>query len=85
MDGSAVNLKGAVRMSEELSRQANGAVTRFTEQDGRITLPATVTGAAGKYSIEIDAASMAKRAVANEATTEAQQAVKKGLGRIRGR
>jgi uncharacterized protein involved in outer membrane biogenesis len=82
LDGSAVNLQGAVQMSEELSKQANGTVVRFTQQDGRITLPAVVRGVAGKYSIQIDAASMARRAITNEARTQAQEAAKKGLGRL---
>jgi hypothetical protein len=82
LDGSALDLKGAVQMSEELSKQANATVARLTSQDGRITLPATVTGVAGKYSIQIDTTGMAKRAVVNEAKTQAQEAVKKGLGRF---
>ena len=45
-------------------------------------LPATVTGVAGKYSIEIDPAAVAKRAITNEATRQGQDAVKKGLERI---
>jgi uncharacterized protein involved in outer membrane biogenesis len=80
LDGSVVNLKGQVQLSEELSRQANANIVRFTQQDGRITLPAAITGVAGKYSIEIDANSMAKRAVVSEAKGRATEAVKKGLG-----
>ena len=85
LDGSAVNLQGAVQMSEELSKQANGTIVRFTAQDGHITLPATVRGVAGNYSIEIDTTSMAKRALTNEAKAQTQQAVTKGLGRLLGR
>jgi hypothetical protein len=83
LDGSALNLKGVIQLSEELSRQANSTLVRATGQDGRIALPATVTGIAGKYSIEIDTAAVAKRAITNEATRQAQDAVKKGLGRFR--
>jgi hypothetical protein len=82
LDGSALDLKGAVQMSEELSKQANSTVARVTSQDGRITLPATVKGVAGKYSIQIDTTGMAKRALTNEAKTQAEEAVKKGLGRF---
>ena len=81
LDGSALNLKGVIQLSEELSRQANSTLVRATGQDGRIQLPATVTGVAGKYSIAIDTAAVAKRAITNEATRQAQEAVKKGLGR----
>ncbi|HUR33591.1 MAG TPA: AsmA-like C-terminal region-containing protein [Vicinamibacterales bacterium] len=82
LDGRALSLKGAVRLSEELSKQANGTVARLTAEDGRITLPATVTGVAGKYSIQIDTTGMARRAAVNEAKAQAQEAVKKGLGRF---
>lgn len=82
LDGSAVTLQGALQLSEALSRQANSSVVRVTQQDGKITLPATVRGVAGKYSIQIDTASMAKRALTNEAKSQAESAVKKGLGRL---
>ena len=82
LDGSALNLKGVIQMSEELSRQASSSVVRATGQNGRIALPVTVTGVAGKYSIAIDTAAVAKRALTNEATRQGQDAVKKGLGRF---
>jgi hypothetical protein len=82
LDGSALNLKGAIQMSEELSKQASNTVVRATAQDGKITLPVTVTGVAGKYSIQIDAASLAKRAITSEAKSQAQEAIKKGIGRF---
>lgn len=82
LDGAALNLKGVIQLSEELSRKANNALLRAAGQDGRIVLPATVTGVAGKYSIEIDTAAVAKRAITNEATRQGQDAVKKGLERI---
>ena len=85
LDGGAVNLQGSVQMSEELSKQAQATFVRATQQDGKITLPVTVRGTAGKYSIEIDTASLAKRAITNEAKGQAQEAVKKGLGRLLGR
>lgn len=80
LDGSGVNLQGAVQLSEALSQQANPALVRVLQQDGKITLPAIVRGNAQKYQIEIDTSAVAKRAVANEAKTQATQAVKKGLG-----
>jgi hypothetical protein len=85
LDGSAVNLQGAIRLSPELSAQANATIVRFTQDNGQITLPATVRGVAGKYSIEIDANSVATRALANEARSQASQAARKGLGRLLGR
>ena len=82
LDGSALNLRGAIQMSEELSKQANLNFVRLAGQDGRITLPITVTGVAGKYSIQIDTASMMQRALTNELKGQAGKALKEGLGRI---
>lgn len=80
LDGSGVNLQGTVKLSPELSQQANPAIVRVLAQDGQIMLPATVRGNAQKYQIEIDTTDIAKRAVTNEAKAQASQAVKKGLG-----
>lgn len=80
LDGSGVNLQGAVQLSEALSQQANPALVRVLQQDGKITLPAIVRGTSEKYQIQIDTSAVAKRAVTNEAKTQATQAVKKGLG-----
>ena len=80
LDGSGVNLQGAVQLSDALTQQANPAIVRVLQQDGKITLPAIVRGNAQKYQIEIDTASIAKRAATNEAKTQATQAVKRGLG-----
>jgi uncharacterized protein involved in outer membrane biogenesis len=80
LDGSAVNLHGQVQLSEALSKQASGALQRVAQQEGRITLPIVITGGAGKYSIQVDAASAAKRAITNEATSAARDAIKRGIG-----
>lgn len=80
LDGSGVNLQGAVQLSDALTQQANPAIVRVLQQDGKITLPAIVRGTAQKYQIEIDTASIAKSAATNEAKTQATQAVRKGLG-----
>lgn len=80
LDGSGVNLQGSVQLSEELSKQANPAIARVLQQDGKITLPATVRGNAQKYQIQIDTTSIAKRAITNEVKTQATEAVKKGIG-----
>ncbi|MGC4086174.1 MAG: hypothetical protein QM736_29640 [Vicinamibacterales bacterium] len=44
LDGSGVNLQGAVQLSQALSQQANPALVRVLQQDGKITLPAIVRG-----------------------------------------
>ena len=61
LDGSAVNLSGRVQLSEELTRQAGSDLARYTQERGRITFPATVSGSAGALSVRLDASSMVKR------------------------
>ncbi len=80
LDGSGVTLQGIVQLSEELSKQANPAIVRALQDNGKITLPATVRGTAQKYQIEIDTTALARRALTNEAKTQATDAVKRGLG-----
>jgi uncharacterized protein involved in outer membrane biogenesis len=80
LDGSAINLPGQVQLSDDLSKQAGRDLVRYTQQGGRVTLPATITGSAGAPQVRIDVASMAKRALTNRATEEAQKALKQGLG-----
>ena len=80
LDGSAINLPGQVQLSDDLSKQAGRDLVRYTQEGGRVTLPATITGSANAPQVRIDVASMAKRAITNRATEEAQKALKKGLG-----
>ena len=80
LDASAVELAGKVQLSEELSKQAGSDLARYTAEQGRVTLPATITGPADNLSVRIDVADMAKRAITNRATEEAQKQLKKGLG-----
>lgn len=80
LDGSAINLPGQVQLSDELSKQAGRDLVRYTQNQGRVTLPATITGSADAPHVRVDVADMAKRAVTNRATEEAQKVLKKGLG-----
>jgi uncharacterized protein involved in outer membrane biogenesis len=80
LDGSAINLTGQVQLSDELSKQAGRDLVRYTQEGGRVTLPATITGSAEAPQVRIDIASMAKRALTDRASEEAQKALKKGLG-----
>jgi uncharacterized protein involved in outer membrane biogenesis len=80
LDGSAVNLLGQVQLSDALSQQAGRDLVRYTQEQGRVTLPATITGPAGNLQVHIDVADMAKRAITNRASEEVQKALKNGLG-----
>ena len=81
LDGSAVNLSGQARLSEELTKQAGTDLVRYTRDDtGRVTLPVTVSGSAQALSVRIDVANALKRAIQNRVEDEAQKALIKGLG-----
>ena len=78
LDGSQIDLKGDVQLSDALSQQAGRDLFRYTQEQGRVTLPATITGPARSPSVRVDVAGVATRAVQNKAKDE----LKKALGRI---
>lgn len=80
LNGSAVDLKGKIQLSEALSQQAGSDLVRYTQEQGRVTLPATVTGSADNLSARIDVKDVATRAIKNRANEEGQKLLKKGLG-----
>lgn len=89
---STLDLKGRVQLSDELSKQAGSDLVKYTQEEGRVTLPATVSGTFEAPSVKIDAGDMAKRALKNavneqkeRAKTEATKAVGKKLGGLFGR
>lgn len=85
LDGSAINLSGQLQLSDKLSQQAGRDLVRYTEDQGRVTLPVTITGSADNLQVRVDVASLTKRAITNRATEEIQKRMKKGLDRILGR
>jgi hypothetical protein len=82
IDGSAIDLAGRVQLSEELTKQAGTDLVRYTQEQGRVTLPLTIRGSAGAPSVRIDLADVAGRAIRNRANEEAQKAIQRGLDRI---
>jgi uncharacterized protein involved in outer membrane biogenesis len=82
LTGNPVNLKGQVQLSEALSQQSGRDLVRYTQEQGRVTVPATIAGSVENLTVHIDVASMAQRAAANRANEEVQKALKKGLGRF---
>lgn len=84
---STLDLRGRVQLSDELSQQAGRDLLRYTQDGGRVTLPATITGALDAPSVRIDVGDLAKRALRNavneqkdKAADEAKKAVSKKLG-----
>ncbi len=89
---STVDMKGRVQLSDELTKQAGSDLVKYTQDQGRVTLPATVTGSIEAPSVKIDVGDMAKRALQNavneqkeKAKAEATKAVTKKLGGLFGR
>jgi uncharacterized protein involved in outer membrane biogenesis len=80
LDGSVLNFQGQVQLSDELTKQAGRDLVRYTQEQGRVTIPATITGSADHPQVSVDVSSMAKRALTNKANEEAQKAIQKGLG-----
>ena len=71
---------GRVQLSDELTSQAGTDLVRYTRENGRVTLPVTVTGSTGALAVRIDVGDMLKRAIRNRAEDEAKKAIMKGLG-----
>jgi uncharacterized protein involved in outer membrane biogenesis len=67
LDGSAIDLRGDVQLSDALSKQAGRDLVRYTQEQGRVTLPATVTGSAQSPAVRVDMGNLFKRALQNKA------------------
>jgi uncharacterized protein involved in outer membrane biogenesis len=85
LDGSAIKLAGEVQLSDALSRQAGRDLARYTQEQGRVTLPVTVSGSIERPQVHIDTATLVLRAFKNRASQEEQKAMQKGLGRLFGK
>jgi len=85
LDGTAIKVESQVQLSAGLSAQAGRDLVRYTQENGRVTLPVTVDGTLGSLSVRVNVGSLAKRAITNRATEEANKAIKKGLGGLLGR
>lgn len=82
LDGSGVDIAGKAQLSESLTQAAGRSLVAATEEQGRVTLPVTITGPAAAFKVRVDSAAVAKRAVLNNATSAAKNSLKKGLGKI---
>jgi uncharacterized protein involved in outer membrane biogenesis len=76
------NLQGQVRLSEALSQKGGTDLYRYTQEGGRVTLPATVSGPLGNLAVRIDLVQAATRAVTNRAKEELQKAIDRNLGNL---
>lgn len=85
LDGTNIDLAGRVRLSEALTQDAGRDLVRYTQEGGRVTVPVTITGSAGRLSVRLEAADVLRRALTNKAVEEAGEAIKRGLGGLFGR
>jgi uncharacterized protein involved in outer membrane biogenesis len=76
LDGSKVDLAGKVQLSDALTAQAGRDLVRYTAEQGRVTLPASIGGSADKLQVRIETGAVLKRAITNRANEE----IKKALG-----
>ena len=70
---------GDVQLSEELSKKAGTDLYRYAQKDGRVTLPAVVSGPLGNLSVRIDVAQAASRAIRNRAEEEIRKTFERNL------
>jgi AsmA protein len=66
LDSGAVDARADLILSPELAAQAGSDLRRYAQEDGRVTLPATVTGTLDAPRVSIDVAAAARRALGNE-------------------
>jgi uncharacterized protein involved in outer membrane biogenesis len=66
IETGAVEARADVSLSPELTAQAGTDLRRYAQQNGRVILPATVSGTINQPSVFIDVAAAAKRAITNE-------------------
>jgi uncharacterized protein involved in outer membrane biogenesis len=62
----AVDMHANVMLSRELTAQAGTDLRRFAQEDGRVVVPAVITGTVAAPSVTIDTAAALKRALQNE-------------------
>jgi uncharacterized protein involved in outer membrane biogenesis len=80
LNGSAVNLSGRVQLSDELTSRAGTDLVRYTRENGRVTLPVSVTGSTDALAVRIDVGDLLRRALRNRVEDETHKAIMKGLG-----
>ena len=66
MESGAVDARADVVLSKELTAQAGTDLRRYAQEDGRVVVPATVTGTLGQPRVFVDVAAATRRALGNE-------------------
>jgi len=71
IDSGAVDARADVVLSPELTAQAGTDLRRYAQEDGRVRVPATVTGTLDRPRVTIDVAAAVRRALTNELESRA--------------
>lgn len=76
VEGRALDIRASARLSKELTAQAGRDLVRYTAEDGRVTVPVTITGPLDAPSVGVNLAGLAQRAVTNELKRRAEEAIR---------
>jgi hypothetical protein len=76
-----LDIKANARLSKELTAQAGRDLVRYTADDGRVTVPVTITGPLAAPEVGVSLASVTRRAVENELKRRTQDAIRDLLKR----
>jgi hypothetical protein len=66
LDNGAVDARGDVVLSPELTAQSGTDLRRYAQENGRVIVPATVAGRLDAPSVSIDVVAAGRRAIGNE-------------------
>lgn len=80
LDGSSMDLRGQAQLSDALAAKAGRDLVRYTQEQGRPTLPVVITGSAEAPQVTVDLSDVLRRAITNRAKEEVQGAIKRRLG-----
>ena len=66
LPSGAISMRADVRLSRELTAQAGTDLRRYAQEDGRVVVPATISGTIAQPTVFIDIAAAVNRALQNE-------------------
>jgi hypothetical protein len=66
VDSGTVGARGDVALSPELTAQAGTDLRRYAQEDGRVIVPATISGSLNAPGVSLDIAAATRRALGNE-------------------
>lgn len=80
LDGSSLDLAGTTQLSDALAARAGRDLVRYTQVDGRPTLPVRISGSADAPRVSVDVGGVLRQAITNKAKEEIGNRIKRGLG-----